>query len=453
MAYRSSTKGCVIVAAIAMLAPLTADAQIIQAPPRSTPALSGGPREVDPERTRTELTMAITALGGWDDNLAPNGTDIVIDPHTPRTGSYSGLTSAELTLVRTREGRSLQASGRAFHNVYSTSDVGALTGGDATVSTSLKIRRRGLLAAKAFTQYEPTFTLGAFAALGRQVDSGVIADADRTIGVERIGLRRSGLVVDFSQEWNARHRTVLTSDLSRQNFLEGPVLDNQSQSAAVTHDWNFSRRAGFNIAYRYLTALTDVPDGAKRPFQTQGTELGFELRRALSRTRRLTFRAGAGAMHVRNLRSLDNSRFEYISPSGFGSARADLGRTWSAAADFRRSVTVLEALALHSFATNASTITLGGELGRRLSATVSGAYSTGEARSAETGSYAALNSAFQLQTAVASWCSMVTTYSYYSHRLRNVAAVPSGLPTRFERSAVRVGLSILLPLHGRPERN
>lgn len=53
------------------------DAQVLQRPPRSTEGLFGGGLEtVNPNVTRTEVTLSLDATGGWDDNLVPEGTGV-----------------------------------------------------------------------------------------------------------------------------------------------------------------------------------------------------------------------------------------------------------------------------------------------------------------------------------------------------------------------------------------
>jgi hypothetical protein len=159
-------------------------------------------------------------------------------------------------------------------------------------------------------------------------------------------------------------------------------------------------------------------------------------------------RAGAGATHVQTVFSVDRSAFMDVSPSGYGTVRLDLARTWSLAGDYRRAVTVLEGVALHPFASDTGAVTVGGRLDTSVLMTLSGAYSTGASQGTDFGSFASIVGAAQLQYELTTCCALITSYNYYYYRLRDIAAIPAGLPRRYERNSIRIGLSMMLPLYG-----
>jgi hypothetical protein len=184
------------------------------------------------------------------------------------------------------------------------------------------------------------------------------------------------------------------------------------------------------------------------PTKSQTVTLGLDVRRPLSRTRRLSFAGGAGGMHVGTVSAIDGAAMQYVAPSGFGSARLDLGRTWAVSVDIRRDVHILEAVTRQSFVTTTSTLWAGGALGRRWSVTTNLSYAEGAADETQAGSFEMFGGTAQLQFRLVGWITTVATYSYYEHRLRDVAAVPAGFPPTIDRHSVRFGMSLWLPVFG-----
>ena len=84
----------------------------------------------------------------------------------------------------------------------------------------------------------------------------------------------------------------------------------------------------------------------------------------------------------------------------------------------------------------------------RANVSITGTYSDGKAHEGDTGSFSSLGGTAQIQYAVSRCCSLVTSYSYYEHRILDVAAVPTGFPSDFTRNAVRFGMTVWLPLYG-----
>jgi hypothetical protein len=144
----------------------------------------------------------------------------------------------------------------------------------------------------------------------------------------------------------------------------------------------------------------------------------------------------------------DNRLFNYVTPSAFVGTRLDLGRTWAVAFDAHRDVTMLDALSPQSFVNEVVSLQLGGRLARSWLLALNGSWSEGKAHQGDLGSFEAGNGSAQVQYNLTRCCSVVGGYTFYTHRLRDIEAVPAGFPRRFERNAVSVGISIFLPLYG-----
>jgi hypothetical protein len=128
--------------------------------------------------------------------------------------------------------------------------------------------------------------------------------------------------------------------------------------------------------------------------------------------------------------------------------RIDLGRTWAIAADARRQVSMLEGLTLQSFVTTAATLWVGGNLGNRTLVSWTGTHSRGASHAGESGAYSSAGMSAQAEYTVSRCCAILMNYSYYEHQVLDVAAVPVGFPTVYERNTARVGVTVWLPLYG-----
>jgi hypothetical protein len=109
---------------------------------------------------------------------------------------------------------------------------------------------------------------------------------------------------------------------------------------------------------------------------------------------------------------------------------------------------VLDGLTRDTFLADSYTLALGGDLVRDVVVTVSANYSKGAPHHGETGSFTGSNGTAQLAYRFAQRWSLVTSYSYYRHELRDVSLLPVGIPPTFERQTLRVGIQMWLPLYG-----
>ena len=186
-------------------------------------------------------------------------------------------------------------------------------------------------------------------------------------------------------------------------------------------------------------------------------ELGYQHERQVSRTRRWSFSFGAGATHVETLRHLTHEPWIYVVPSGYGSTRIDIGRSWNVSADYRRSVTVLEGLTAASFVTDAALLRTGGFVGPRAELVFSAGYANGATAAADSfDTFDSYTASAQLRLIITGSLSAVVSQSYYTYALNGALNLPVGFPRQLDRNSVRVGLTFDLPLYAlcarRPSR-
>jgi len=441
----------VVAVLLTVFAPALVEAQVIRRPPRSRGGLFGGAdRPVDPNRTSSVIAMDVDLLGGWTDDVIDN--ERAVAEGTPRTSSgYNGVGSAALRFWRGREVRSFSMNARTHVTQYAGEE--RLTGADGGVAFRSNIGDRTEVSGSGQVSFLPALTLSAFSSVQDLSTSGVVADRDPSRAAIELQSRGYSGSAGLSHRWSRTQQTAGTVEMHEQRFfgdsgIQSRFRNNRGQSANVTHEWGLTRTTGLTMAYRYWDQRVRREDGGTVPVRTDGGEAGLTMRRQLSRTRALLLSGSGGVDHVGAFDAVNDVPYAYYALSGSGSVRLDLARSWGIAGDFRRRSTMLDGISLSSFITDTVSTTFGGNLTDSFGVAVSGALSSGKSPSRGPGSFSNRIGTVQLDYAIGSWGSVVTSYSYYVHHLRLEDETPLGFPTRLIRNAVRVGMSIQLPLYG-----
>jgi hypothetical protein len=249
----------------------------------------------------------------------------------------------------------------------------------------------------------------------------------------------------LSQSWTGRQQTNLGFTFSRQHFISGQLQDSEASGLSVSHGWALARSAGVSLSYaynRYHPELVSRDNG----LSSHGANLGGYLALPISRTRHVTLRGGVGAIYLRA--AADGDGELQLAPSGAGSVRLDIGRTWVVSADYWRAAQFLDGVSQTAFVTDSASLSLAGSLGGPFATRLSAILFNGDTPGRDTLTYQGLAAVAQVDVALARCCSAVTSYTHYQHNVRGLSVVPAGFPTRFERDFLRVGMSVQLPLYG-----
>jgi hypothetical protein len=427
------------VAAPCTVTPSPASGQVIQPPPRSAVAQP----TVDPRRTQQVLTVTFDALGGYDDNVAPDGGVAPSDPTAPVRPSTTGTIGADAR-YRLSKGRSdLEVLTHAQMDSFRNIGVRPLIGGTANVRASTRLGRGFTLQGQANTEYHPTFTFSGFE--GASISAGGLAP-DVTTGALEIRSVIFSVSGELARQWSPLQRSVATVSRARSDYSGLGGVDSRFTTFGVDHSWTLARALALRGAYQQSHSLSLEPFNL--PLDSYYVSGGVQLTKRVSRTRRLELSVRPGMMHVRTRSAIDARPIDYIAPSGTVGVRTDLGRTWAVSGDWQREVTLVEELTAQSFLTDSISTWVGGEVGRRLVVSALTSYAHGAPHQGETGSYEMLRATLQVQHFVARCCAVVGSYSYGRYTLQDVSAVPDGLPHQFERNALRGGVNVWLPVFG-----
>ena len=437
---------------VVALAPASeVSAQLLQPPPRSADGLFGG-GSANPNRSGHQLSVDAMALGSYEDQLQGDtglgGASVTSDPLAENRSGPSALFAGNIRYRYGRLTRYVEAGARGFLHSFRGLDIRPVGGGDGDLRAGWNLGKATIFTG-ASAAYRPTLMLNASTSGPVDITPDVVAPEDPTNGVVEIESTSRGLTSALDYNWSVRHNTSATLGYS-DTLVTGLLTTNsQSHIETLTHAWAFHRTTTLEMEYSYSNQAMEVGDQPARPNDSHSGRLGLEWRKRLSRTRTISVGGAGGVMRVRSVSSFEDRDLQYNAPSGSARVRVDLGRTWSVAADADRNVTVLDGVTLQSFLTDVGSLWLGGRIGSAWQVAVTGSFSRGAPHEGETGSYEAATARAQLQYVVSSCCSVLATYSYYSHLLHDISSLAPGFPNRSENNAVRVGMSFWLPLYGR----
>jgi hypothetical protein len=420
-----------------------ADAQIISAPDRSEADAPGDRRAPAPATQRRrgaehQLSLTGDLLAGADDNLSPE-EGVSASPLLARRSGTLGTAAAAATYTRATATSNVRVTGNTHVTNYSGIDIRALIGANAAVQASKTLWGSTTVAGTASTAYRPTFT---FANLNSALTLESAATVNPTAGgVTETRSRNLDVIGSLTQNWSTRHRTTLTGVHSEDHFRAGNA-DAYSQGLDVAQAWELHRNVGVLGSYRNSQQRSRELTFRERTLDVQEFSAGVELRKRISRTRRLLVSGGPTLTKVNTVSGVDDRPLEYFAPSGYVTARVDLFRTWALSTDWRREVTTIDGLVRQSFLTSYFALRTGGNIGRRWTAVAAASRADGRPHAGDVGSFEGAALTSQLQFAVSRCCSLVGSYSYYQHHLRDLRAVPAGLPRQFERNTAQIGMRV-----------
>lgn len=424
------------------------EAQILDRPQRPFRGVFGGAEVPNPNRTRQELTLFADMLGGYDSNLAPEGSTPVQRATIPASG-FTGLGDVVLRYWHGRAARNIEVEGRGYVTAYTLRTVEPLVGQNLRVRGQTMFDRRTRIEGNAYFTRDPFLGFGGY-------DGLPVVEAlalDNPANGLTSGLSRSLTAIGaLTREWSRRVRTAATYDYTRREYLRGPGFDGHSQTAAGSYEQNVSQVWIYRAGYRYSNAVLYEPNRI-RPIRDHTIDSGFTYTKDLSRTRRLSLGGTVGATYVQTTSTITELPLEYWTPSGSGTVRLDFNRSWFLSGDFRRGLAVLDGITTEAFITDAVVVHAGGHINSRTDLTFATGYANGRTGDAVTsGNYGTYTGTAQVRIGVARWAAVVANYNYFNYQLDALTfppgAVLTTIPASFDRHAVRFGVSLWLPLFG-----
>ncbi len=248
----------------------------------------------------------------------------------------------------------------------------------------------------------------------------------------RVIVRGAGRLTDFLHE-------------EQQTFGYGS-RDLTTYESGVTLSRGVSRYVNLNVGYTYRRAqyFTGV-----YPTEHDVT-FALEYERPISRTRRSHVHFGASTVIVDAPAPGDGSgelRRQYKAAGDVTYVR-QFGRTWQAAAAYRRGVGYIEGFDTPVL-TDAVNVNVAGLFSRRLDFLASGSYSLGEPVVAgQLTGFTTYAGDLRMRIALSSTWAVYAEYLYYYYDFGR-GFLPAGVTPQMSRNTVRTGLSLWVPVGGR----
>ena len=279
----------------------TVDAQTVQRPTRPYRGLFGGGPPQDPNRTRKELTLTVSVLGGYDDEIIPGSSLTPVTPGQLGDSAYSGTADVALNYWHGRTTRFFSMDARTFSSTYSYVDVPPAIGGSIVVTAATDVGRKGRVSVRQIVSYEPSLVLGAFASLEGDVDPLVLPESGPGNGFLDQRSWSTGTSGSVERRWTARQSSTLSAESTRRTYLDDLGYNSAYTGVDARHRWNLNRTTSLNFSYMYADLSVGDVTGDTTPTTSHALEGAASYMRRLSATRQMQFAGGAGATLVQTI--------------------------------------------------------------------------------------------------------------------------------------------------------
>lgn len=400
---------------------------------------------------RTGAAISGSLFGAYEDNLAATLPGLQFDPRHQRTGWYSG---ANTRMSVNWRGERAQVNGWGFAGTryYPDFDDPFVPSYSAGLGIGLPLGQRNTIRLSQTFQYSPYFLNGFFADVPSFNDPAVVpTNNDPSFDVSGNTIMRSSTVAGVTRRLSRVSSISASYSYFHSNYSKTDRNYNQ-QYGSVRFTRQLLRHASLRLGYGYRTVASDIG-----PFEitrsSQDIDAGIDYNRsfALTMTRRtrVSFRTGTSFISRRYLSEgsfvRDRARF-YV--TGTAELTHEMGRTWRAAAVYRRSAGFNE-LVIDPIISDSVTASLSGLLlGRRNEFRASASASRGEvANDLNNNSYTGYRALAQLRRGLTRHLAAQVSYVFYKHEFGSNVLLPAAFPHRLDRQGVNFGLNMWFPLH------
>jgi hypothetical protein len=302
------------------------------------------------------------------------------------------------------------------------------------IEAALGRMRRTQLRVGARAEREPYYTVPLLAAAGPAVGGSTILPVSRDDLLFR--QQRNIYAVSFSLEHASTPRTFMDVDGSfRLADVAGTTADIRDARVGGRIGRRMTRYLSLRGGYGYRRGFYGTT--AAERIESHDIDLLADYRRPLPRARRTTFGFSTGS-------SVLTAPVRETRLVGSVNLRHEMDRGWFLQGDYVRGVQLIEGFAT-PFYTDTVSASLGGYAGRRVELLASSGYSRGSA-GALRGGFTLLQGAARMRLAVARFLAVDAEGLYYKHDFDEAILALPGLGRRLTRYAVRVNVTVWLPL-------
>jgi hypothetical protein len=402
---------------------------------------------------RQNLDLHASLFGAYDDNVvsALRG-DGAGDPRLQHGGYYTGANAA-MTYAFQGDRASFTATGATTISYYRQFDDPVVPSYSGAIGFSAPLGSRASVRASQSVQYSRFLGFGLFPL----VPSLVLSDVDVAPPTHDFA---SGALTGFSYTTTADvqrvfgPRATLSAfyNLQRSTF-NVPEYGLSQQRVGVRFERRVTTHAGIRLGYAHRVGDYGFV-AAARPHRSHDLDVGLDYGRSLSFSRRtvLSFSTGSSIL-VSDDRAPDGSAISDAAErrtdfhvTGLATLNHEIGRSWTARASYVRSLRFVEVFSEPVFS-DAVTASVDGQINRVLSANMTASYSGGSVGQRlpanDFGTFAAVA---QLQAALTRHLAAYAEYLFYQYSVGSGVQLPVGFARALDRSGVRAGLNVWVPL-------
>ena len=402
----------------------------------------------DPPGTDVEGPWALS-LSGF---LGLDGSNSKSLQGVTDASAISGSNAGETVRLRLKGGR--QKSGYTLDAgntlIHYSGDSSLLSDSIISASQWYSISRATTISAAETVNRSPYYNIGAFPGIGSY--SGT--DLTRPFVPSLATGGQTADTFGFSFETRAAHVIDQRNNIEAGYSARGSGVVGVSRFVLHEVGGRYShlinRTIGYHLGYRFGNAHF----GGLSPAVLHNFDVGLDIRKSLSLTRRTTFRFTTGTTLIK---ATPLNRGETVGTTREFNILANavlthyIGQTWSAAATYDRGWQMLDAMVTPYFIDGVSAA-IGGKVGRRSTLGFSSAWISGAPLGINSASRdRALIETAWYQLSLGRRLTAYAQYTLYGQRFMLDAQSTIDLPQRFNRNTARVGLTLVLPRTNAPQ--
>jgi opacity protein-like surface antigen len=423
----------------------------------ATPALAQQTQRPRPERPYTglfgggvgETEQILTASGslggGYDTNIAAltaESTGLNVPVSAGQNAAAYGQLGAGLSYELSKKRAGLSASLSTSGRYLPTASTPYIAGHGGGVGASIQLSRSARLTASHMAVYHPYKTL----LLGPVIidaEFGPVVVGDQSLGVQRHTFLSQASAIGFNRTLGRRSSLDFSYGQTRSD-IGSPDGAMKIRTFGGRFSTGLTKSLGIHLGYgrsegRFFAGNADT-------VRQDNIDVGMDFRRALSLTRRtsLSFSTGTSA--------INDSVHTFYSATGEAELNREIGRSWLAAATYKRGVSFVEQFPVPFFS-DSVTLSLGGLINRRVQFHSGASAVKGQAGlSVRTNPYRSYQGSVGFNTALTTHLAVGVDYFYYQYGFESFELLPDQLPRTLGRHGVRISLNAWAPLFHRSRR-
>ena len=383
-----------------------------------------------------------------DDVLADTGTTFERVGGARRAGFFTALSPS---LSYQRLGRTAQFNANVSSSFAHYEDLGGLRSisHSGAIGAAAQLGNTRLMVNQTIA-YSPSYLYGMFPSVEEPAPGlAVPVGPDYDVGDSKSF--SYGTVVNVTRPVTRRGNLSAFANYSLADFhgsLEARRPDVRSFGAGATFSRHMTRNTSLRFGYTYRGG--DVGgDGIASKTVAHGFDVGTSFSRPLSATRRATFAFSVGSSAVSAVEEAtvigQERRYRAHGSASFG---YQFNARWQARANYQRDLQYVPDFADPVF-TDGVTVAVEALLSQRMDLMGSVSYSNGSSALASAQDAATVDTYtgdVQLRYALTRTWALYASYLYYFYEMTARTPSSATVPPGLERSGVRVGLTLWLPL-------